>query len=116
MQAGASVPEGLVLPSLRKPSGLWTDLVREVLIQDHVAQTEVPLGARIILPQHEDHDDDCAVDLFRGRIVPHPRLTEVVELFKLLFWWDARAVDQGLIPRPGVMCAAVADVVERRDP
>lgn len=88
----------------------------EVLGQDHVAQTKVPLRARIVLPQHEDHDDDRAVDLFRGRIVPHPWLAEVVELSKYRLWRDTWAVYQGLVPRPGVMCAAVADLIERCDP
>lgn len=84
--------------------------------QDLVAKTDVPPGARIILPQHEDHDDDRAVNLFRGRIVPHPGLAEVVELSKCRFWGNPRAVNQGLVPRSGVMCAAVADVIERCDP
>jgi len=74
----ASVPDGFVLPAFREPSGLGADLVREVLGQDHVAETNVPLRARIVLPQHEDHDDDCAVDFLRRRIVPHPGLAEMV--------------------------------------
>lgn len=58
--------------------GLGAYLVREVLGQDHVAETNVPLRARIVLPQHEDHDDDCAVDFLRRRIVPHPGPAEMV--------------------------------------
>lgn len=116
VKVGGLVPDGLMLPVLREPGGLGADLVTEILGQDHVAQTDVPLRARIKLSQHEDHDDDRAVDLFRGRIVSHPGLAEVVELSKCRFWWDTRAVNQGLVPRPGVMCAAVADVVERCDP
>ncbi|CRK76380.1 hypothetical protein NIG5292_02443 [Nereida ignava] len=116
VRVGASVPDGLLLPILREPSGLRADLVREVLGQDHVTKTDVPLGARIVLPHNEGHDDDRAVDLFRGRIVAHPGLSEVVKLSECLFRGDAWAVYQGLIPRPGVMCAAVADVVERCDP
>lgn len=111
-----SIPDGFMLPAIWEPGGLWADLVREVLGYDYVTQTDVPLRPRIVSPQHEDHNDDRAVDLFCGRIVPHPGLAEMVEFLKYLFFGEAWAVDQRFVPCPGVVCAAVPDVVERSDP
>lgn len=76
----------------------------------------MPLRARVVALEQEDHYDNRAVNPLCWRIISPPGFSEVIKFRYCSFGRDAGAVDERLIPDPGVMRTTIPDFVERGYP